>query len=146
MRGIEAIKPGDGEGVRVIITDQARTLFARVVNELWPKHPELVVPGWRFLLSTLTADDVILRGWHYYIGDMRVATLDEADCCHILAAAALCAERLARCHHKAAVWETYTDRYSMKSAVTNVAVDTGHNNWPSAQFAAVLAEENTDAF
>ena len=46
-----------------MMTDQARKLFAILVNEAWEKHLELVVPGWEYG-HYCGYDGFSDEGWH----------------------------------------------------------------------------------
>lgn len=133
-------------------TDQARTLFAEVVEKLWPKHPELVVPGWENGFYYDEHEDE-RDGWHSRkTGGSdeydRVSHLDRIEPWDILAAAALCQQWLAwrSTHVDTALWKDEVTRcrvLAAKECVTkSVMVNT--NCWTSAQFAAALAEEAPD--
>lgn len=102
-----------------MVSDEARRLYAVVVNELWHKHPELVVPGWTCGPGA--------EWWCQDGGDSLACSPRDID---ILAAAALCAK-----------WLWARDCWTSKQAESNQRYP---EDWESAQFAAILAEKGIE--
>lgn len=126
-----------------MVTDEARRLFAVVVNELWHKHPELVVPGWED--SHYYYEGVGYgNSWHGPEGsDGTARPATHATDADILAAAALCAKKLAK-DGTSIGWYWVDECYQSMFAGGFTGDDLGTDCWESAVFRKILTEKGIE--